>query len=72
MDTGISVSTISYRKPPKEFCMFKLFTYFSNLISIGSLGKDNSTAIVTSIVLDTAILRETANGVRIKSWQVLL
>ncbi|MQL94031.1 hypothetical protein Taro_026684 [Colocasia esculenta] len=38
-------------------------------ISIGSLGKDNSTAVVTGIVLDTAVLRETTNGVRIKTWQ---
>lgn len=40
------------------------------LLSIGSLGKDNSTAIVTKVVVDTAILRETANGLRIKTWQV--
>ncbi|XP_050947162.1 probable polygalacturonase At1g80170 isoform X1 [Cucumis melo] len=40
-------------------------------ISIGSLGKDNSTGIVTKVVLDTAFLRETTNGVRIKTWQVL-
>ncbi|RDX93246.1 Pentatricopeptide repeat-containing protein, chloroplastic, partial [Mucuna pruriens] len=38
-------------------------------ISIGSLGKDNSTGIVTKVILDTAILRETTNGVRIKTWQ---
>ncbi|KAK8484061.1 hypothetical protein V6N13_017483 [Hibiscus sabdariffa] len=38
-------------------------------VSIGSLGKDNSTAIVTKVVLDTALLRETTNGVRIKTWQ---
>uniref|UniRef100_A0A9I9D2D4 Polygalacturonase At1g80170 n=1 Tax=Cucumis melo TaxID=3656 RepID=A0A9I9D2D4_CUCME len=38
-------------------------------ISIGSLGKDNSTGIVTKVVLDTAFLRETTNGVRIKTWQ---
>ncbi|OMO78244.1 Glycoside hydrolase, family 28 [Corchorus capsularis] len=38
-------------------------------VSIGSLGKDNSTAIVTKVVLDTAFLRETTNGVRIKTWQ---
>lgn len=39
-------------------------------LSIGSLGKDNSTGIVTKVVLDTAYLRETTNGVRIKTWQV--
>ncbi|CAI0434671.1 unnamed protein product [Linum tenue] len=38
-------------------------------ISIGSLGKDNSTGIVTKVVLDTALLRETTNGLRIKTWQ---
>ncbi|KAJ4974781.1 hypothetical protein NE237_007955 [Protea cynaroides] len=38
-------------------------------ISIGSLGKDNSTGIVSNVVLDTAFLRETTNGVRIKTWQ---
>ncbi|XP_047319919.1 probable polygalacturonase At1g80170 [Impatiens glandulifera] len=38
-------------------------------ISIGSLGKDNSTGIVTKVVLDTAFLRNTTNGLRIKTWQ---
>ncbi|XP_019052350.1 PREDICTED: probable polygalacturonase At1g80170 [Nelumbo nucifera] len=38
-------------------------------ISIGSLGKDNSVGIVSKVVLDTALLRETTNGVRIKTWQ---
>ncbi|WCJ38465.1 Pectin lyase-like superfamily protein [Euphorbia peplus] len=38
-------------------------------ISIGSLGKDNSTAIVTKVVVDTAFLKETTNGLRIKTWQ---
>ncbi|XP_042497439.1 probable polygalacturonase At1g80170 [Macadamia integrifolia] len=38
-------------------------------ISIGSLGKDNSTDTVTKVVLDTAYLQETTNGVRIKTWQ---
>ncbi|XP_008812696.2 probable polygalacturonase At1g80170 [Phoenix dactylifera] len=38
-------------------------------ISIGSLGKDNTTAMVTAIVLDTAILTGTTNGLRIKTWQ---
>ncbi|CAA6661214.1 unnamed protein product [Spirodela intermedia] len=31
-------------------------------ISIGSLGKDNSTAAVSTIVVDTAVLRGTTNG----------
>ncbi|XP_043706687.1 probable polygalacturonase At1g80170 [Telopea speciosissima] len=38
-------------------------------ISIGSLGKDNSTDTVTRVILDTAFLKETTNGVRIKTWQ---
>ncbi|KAK8627409.1 hypothetical protein V6N13_135021 [Hibiscus sabdariffa] len=39
-------------------------------VSIGSLGKDNSADIVTKVVvLDTALLRETTNGVRIETWQ---
>ncbi|CAK7357352.1 unnamed protein product [Dovyalis caffra] len=38
-------------------------------ISIGSLGKDNSTGIVTKVVLDTAFIRDASNGVRIKTWQ---
>ncbi|KAK2977498.1 hypothetical protein RJ640_016126 [Escallonia rubra] len=38
-------------------------------ISIGSLGKDNSTGIVTKVVVDTAFLRGTTNGLRIKTWQ---
>ncbi|KAG6655012.1 hypothetical protein CIPAW_05G185600 [Carya illinoinensis] len=38
-------------------------------ISIGSLGKDNSTGIVSKVVVDTAFLQETTNGLRIKTWQ---
>ncbi|XP_047311597.1 probable polygalacturonase At1g80170 [Impatiens glandulifera] len=38
-------------------------------ISIGSLGKNNTIGIVTNVVLDTAFLRETTNGLRIKTWQ---
>ncbi|KAI3779396.1 hypothetical protein L2E82_09113 [Cichorium intybus] len=38
-------------------------------ISIGSLGKDNSTGIVSKVVLDTAFLKGTTNGLRIKTWQ---
>ncbi|CAH1414966.1 unnamed protein product [Lactuca virosa] len=38
-------------------------------ISIGSLGKDNSTGFVTAVVLDTAFLKGTTNGLRIKTWQ---
>ncbi|KAK9117175.1 hypothetical protein Sjap_016122 [Stephania japonica] len=38
-------------------------------ISIGSLGKDNSTGIVTAVTLDKAFITETTNGLRIKTWQ---
>ncbi|XP_073286000.1 probable polygalacturonase At1g80170 [Primulina huaijiensis] len=38
-------------------------------ISIGSLGKDNSTGIVKQVVLDNAFIRGTTNGLRIKTWQ---
>ncbi|GFP81437.1 probable polygalacturonase at1g80170, partial [Phtheirospermum japonicum] len=38
-------------------------------ISIGSLGQNNSTGIVEKVVLETAYLKGTTNGLRIKSWQ---
>ncbi|KAH9678954.1 polygalacturonase ADPG2 [Citrus sinensis] len=38
-------------------------------ISIGSLGKGNSNAYVSEVTVDGAKLSETANGVRIKTWQ---
>ncbi|KAK6129623.1 hypothetical protein DH2020_036633 [Rehmannia glutinosa] len=38
-------------------------------ISIGSLGKNNSTGIVDKVLLDTAFLHDTTNGLRIKTWQ---
>ncbi|XP_058193135.1 probable polygalacturonase At1g80170 isoform X3 [Rhododendron vialii] len=38
-------------------------------ISIGSLGKGNSTDMVTKVDLDTAFLKDTTNGLRIKTWQ---
>ncbi|KAL6512138.1 hypothetical protein OROGR_021735 [Orobanche gracilis] len=38
-------------------------------ISIGSLGQNNSTGIVEKVVLDNAYLRNTTNGLRIKTWQ---
>ncbi|XP_020242749.1 polygalacturonase-like [Asparagus officinalis] len=38
-------------------------------ISIGSLGKYNTKAHVRNVVVDTAILNGTTNGVRIKTWQ---
>ncbi|KAL2329296.1 hypothetical protein Fmac_022723 [Flemingia macrophylla] len=38
-------------------------------ISIGSLGKDNSEAEVSNVVVNRATLIGTTNGVRIKTWQ---
>ncbi|XP_047975050.1 probable polygalacturonase At1g80170 [Salvia hispanica] len=38
-------------------------------ISIGSLGKNNSTGMVEKVVLDNAFIRDTTNGLRIKTWQ---
>ncbi|KAJ0792701.1 putative endo-polygalacturonase [Helianthus annuus] len=40
-------------------------------ISIGSLGKNNSEDKVSNILVDKAIISNTTNGVRIKSWQVI-
>ncbi|KAF7115178.1 hypothetical protein RHSIM_RhsimUnG0063500 [Rhododendron simsii] len=37
---------------------------------IESLRKGNSTGIGTKVDLDTAFLKETANGLRIKTWQI--
>ncbi|GLJ21930.1 hypothetical protein SUGI_0410600 [Cryptomeria japonica] len=38
-------------------------------ISIGSLGKGNSEAEVSNIMVDNAYIHDTTNGVRIKTWQ---
>ncbi|XP_047953689.1 probable polygalacturonase At1g80170 isoform X6 [Salvia hispanica] len=38
-------------------------------ISIGSLGKNNSIGQVETVVLDNAFIRDTTNGLRIKTWQ---
>ncbi|KAI3859831.1 hypothetical protein MKW92_029032 [Papaver armeniacum] len=38
-------------------------------ISIGSLGSGNKEAHVSDVMVDTAILNGTTNGVRIKTWQ---
>ena len=36
------------------------------------MGKDNSTVIVSKVVVDTSFLKGTANGLRVKIWQVIL
>ncbi|KAD4384774.1 hypothetical protein E3N88_24942 [Mikania micrantha] len=38
-------------------------------ISIGSLGKDNTKACVSNITVRDVMMRNTMNGVRIKTWQ---
>ncbi|KAH9624322.1 hypothetical protein KSS87_005236 [Heliosperma pusillum] len=38
-------------------------------ISVGSLGKNNATDFIHDIVLNGAFIRNTTNGLRIKSWQ---
>ncbi|XP_039053883.1 probable polygalacturonase At1g80170 isoform X2 [Hibiscus syriacus] len=38
-------------------------------ISIGSLGKSNSSSQVRNILVDRALISNTENGVRIKTWQ---
>ncbi|KAK1413307.1 hypothetical protein QVD17_35079 [Tagetes erecta] len=38
-------------------------------ISIGSLGKNNTEDKVSNILVDKAVISNTTNGVRIKSWQ---
>jgi len=37
--------------------------------SIGSLGQGHSKGTVTAVVLETAFLKNTTNGLRIKTWQ---
>lgn len=43
---------------------------FNLNVSIGSLGKDNSSDHVSNVLVDRARLTGTTNGVRIKTWQV--
>jgi len=45
--------------------------HFNNINSIGSLGKGNSRALVSNVLIDTASLSGTTNGARIKTWQVI-
>lgn len=41
----------------------------SHGISIGSLGRDKSRACVSNITVSDSIIRDSTNGVRIKTWQ---
>ncbi|CAN1181138.1 Polygalacturonase QRT2 [Linum perenne] len=49
--------------------MKRLYCGSGHGIRIGSLGKDNSTGFVSKVVVVTALLRDTTNGLRIKTWQ---
>ncbi|XP_021742796.1 probable polygalacturonase At1g80170 isoform X2 [Chenopodium quinoa] len=49
--------------------MKKIYCGPGHGISIGSLGKDNSTGIVTKVVLSGAFIKGASNGLRIKTWQ---
>lgn len=43
---------------------------FPSMISIGSLGDDNSKAYVSGVYVNGAKFSESDNGVRIKTYQV--
>ncbi|MED6150757.1 hypothetical protein PIB30_075601 [Stylosanthes scabra] len=66
---GAGDDCISIVNASSNIKMKRLFCGPGHGISIGSLGKDNSTGIVTKVILDTAVLKDTTNGVRIKTWQ---
>ncbi|KAM0954558.1 putative endo-polygalacturonase [Dioscorea sansibarensis] len=46
--------------------MFAIYIY---LYSIGSLGKQNTHACVSNITVKNAVIKNSDNGVRIKTWQ---
>lgn len=54
----------------KRFIHTSISNQIYNFRSIGSLGQGHSTGTVTAVVLDTAFLKNTTNGLRIKTWQV--
>ncbi|KAI4328279.1 hypothetical protein L6164_020646 [Bauhinia variegata] len=66
---GTGDDCVSIVNASSNIKMKRIFCGPGHGISIGSLGKDNSTGIVTKVILDTAVLKETTNGVRIKTWQ---
>ncbi|KAJ6321291.1 hypothetical protein OIU77_011394 [Salix suchowensis] len=66
---GTGDDCVSIVNDSSNIKMKRIFCGPGHGISIGSLGKDNSTSTVTKVVLDTAFLRETTNGLRIKTWQ---
>ncbi|KAJ7943657.1 Pectin lyase superfamily protein [Quillaja saponaria] len=66
---GTGDDCISIVNASSNIKMKRLYCGPGHGISIGSLGKGNSTGIVTEVILDTAVLKNTTNGVRIKTWQ---
>ncbi|KAL1365551.1 hypothetical protein HN51_013576 [Arachis hypogaea] len=66
---GAGDDCISIVNASSNIKMKRIFCGPGHGISIGSLGKDNSTGIVTKVILDTAVIKDTTNGVRIKTWQ---
>ncbi|KAK4773841.1 hypothetical protein SAY87_028860 [Trapa incisa] len=66
---GTGDDCVSIVNASSNITMKRIYCGPGHGISIGSLGKDNSTAVVSKVVLDTAFLRETTNGLRIKTWQ---
>ncbi|KMT07232.1 hypothetical protein BVRB_6g148660 [Beta vulgaris subsp. vulgaris] len=66
---GTGDDCISIVNASSTIKMKKIYCGPGHGISIGSLGKDNSTGIVSKVVLNGAFIRNASNGVRIKTWQ---
>ncbi|CAN7133859.1 unnamed protein product [Brassica rapa subsp. narinosa] len=66
---GTGDDCVSIVNASSNIKMKKIYCGPGHGISIGSLGNNNSTGIVTNVVLDTAFLKETTNGLRIKTYQ---
>ncbi|KAH6785682.1 hypothetical protein C2S51_038137 [Perilla frutescens var. frutescens] len=66
---GTGDDCISIVNASSNIKMKNIFCGPGHGISIGSLGKDNTTGIVETVVVDKAFLRGTTNGLRIKTWQ---
>ncbi|KNA06049.1 hypothetical protein SOVF_184660 [Spinacia oleracea] len=66
---GTGDDCVSIVNASSSIKMKKIYCGPGHGISIGSLGKDNSTGIVTKVVLSGAFIRGASNGLRIKTWQ---
>ncbi|KAK6922240.1 Glycoside hydrolase, family 28 [Dillenia turbinata] len=66
---GTGDDCISIVNGSSSIKMKKIYCGPGHGISIGSLGKNNATDFVSKVVLDTAFLKDTTSGVRIKTWQ---